>query len=780
MKFNDNQPAFELLRNIISERTQEFVFWVGAGLSRPAGIPTWSELKTFLIKEGLKDAEAKEENQKNKIKRALEAAKEQDNWLAFNIIKENIGNTLFSELIRQKLMPKKDVKPPSLYGLLWSLRPKGMLTTNLDQFASASFYKLFDESLGEITGLEAGKKRSVLNSSLKYVVNLHGKISDAETWVLTQEQLTGLLSDKYYTESINSILSSKTVIFVGLTVDDVSTGGFIENMKKSGINLSTHYWVTEKNDTRLYKWGQDNSLQIINFDADENDYSALENLFKKIASYIPKDDIPKPIISDIGRKSYSITSLDEIVHKKPEEIRLELNEYALCLLTQNPPDIIGYENLLKDYDYPITMADYVSTDPPHNIIFGYEIDGIIGNGAFSEVYSAKKKNQCYALKKFRKNNISVEGMLPCFRRGVHSMKILSENKIDGVVPYIEAYEIPPCVLMEKIEGPNLFDAVQQNILEISDKLEIAYSIVKIIRSGHKLPQRVLHRDIRPHNIMLKDYYVNSGKIIVSVLDFDLSWHKEASGLSIRPEKMDSLNYHAPEQISDSIYSNKNALVDSYGLGMTLYYLFTGKEPNRDNALRDDYAKFLLTELTRNQFASWLSLSVRLARLVYSATKYKQVERIDMGQIENELYRLHAIVVKNKECVHMELFVDEIMCRSVGYDYNWCPDKLVASKKYASGFTIALRADEVANKIFVEIVWLSSGVTGGKKIGKFLSSLMGELKSIFKNDWRYDDSKCYWDTQRFEFFASLKPNRLPDRIDSVVSSITKASERIAYD
>lgn len=48
--FNTEQPEFKLLRDIIAENTSQLVVWIGAGLSAPAGIPTWRQLKAILEK----------------------------------------------------------------------------------------------------------------------------------------------------------------------------------------------------------------------------------------------------------------------------------------------------------------------------------------------------------------------------------------------------------------------------------------------------------------------------------------------------------------------------------------------------------------------------------------------------------------------------------------------------------------------------------------------------------------------------------------------------------
>ena len=57
--------------------------------------------------------------------------------------------------------------------------------------------------------------------------------------------------------------------------------------------------------------------------------------------------------------------------------------------------------------------------------------------------------------------------------------------------------LPFCV-MNFVEGPNLKQAVDGRfVTEWTTVLEIAVQLTRIIRRAHLLPERVLHRDIRP-------------------------------------------------------------------------------------------------------------------------------------------------------------------------------------------------------------------------------------------------------------------------------------------
>ena len=225
-----------------------------------------------------------------------------------------------------------------------------------------------------------------------------------------------------------------------------------------------------------------------------------------------------------------------------------------------------FDRFCQKYDPAIYRAWYTSDKPGQNDLLGYRLIKKEAKGAFGSVYRAESAERSgLAVKVLHEDVRENPNILQSFRRGVHSMRILSEAGVNGMVPYIDASEIPAFVVMDWIDGPNLKEAVESGFLaEWSEILEASHSIIDIVRRAHRLPQRVLHRDIRPQNIMLKDYYQdpNPGRIVV--LDFDLSWHMGAEEKSVIHGST-STGYLAPEQIQRRVgVSTRHASVDSFG------------------------------------------------------------------------------------------------------------------------------------------------------------------------------------------------------------------------
>src|SRR5690606_35517164 len=108
---------------------------------------------------------------------------------------------------------------------------------------------------------------------------------------------------------------------------------------------------------------------------------------------------------------------------------------------------------------------------------------------------------------------------------------LSKSEIPGVVRLIDASEIPPSIIMEYVQGVDLQKYINDNYAgSILEKLNIFRWISEIIFECHSHERIILHRDLRPSNIMITgEYWERVTKEDIRILDFDLSWFQGASG-----------------------------------------------------------------------------------------------------------------------------------------------------------------------------------------------------------------------------------------------------------
>lgn len=744
MSFDVNQPSHRQFRETLKLNTVPVVVWAGAGLSMPSGLPNWTQLQTFLTgratdKRGRVDKVASEI-----IQAHLKLAhSEKSAWKKFEHLKQALGNADYTSSVREAFQDAGKVEIPDLYLQLWELGINGFFTLNIDRLASRAFSATKPGSaLREFEGVNSQRHADVFLSGHKFVLNLHGSIDDAQSWVFTNSEFEQLGKNPGYHNLVNACFTTRVVLFVGISAEDQAAGGHLEKLKKLGINLNNHFWLTHRNDQETVHWAGEAGLNLIFYEARNNDHSELDGFVSDLLSYIPRDQTPPPVEPPVKKeRGVVIPPSDELERQSANDIRIALNNEAKRILSSNNPNKIKeYETFLSEYGEAVYRAWSISTTKSKNHFFDYILNRQIAKGAFGQVFEATSKDGNRVAIKVLHGDIREEPhMLISFRRGVQSMRILSERHVDGMVPYLAAWEVPTSSVMELIEGPNLEDAVNANYVnDWNTRLQIARELTRIIRAAHVLPERVLHRDIRPANIMLKGYYDQSAPWELVVLDFDLSWHRDATEGSLNLATS-SNGYLSPEQIDQSRKKlTRNALIDSYGLGMTIFFLVTGLHPKVGQHLYVNWHRLLNENVCSIKCHFWESLPYRVARLINWATKDKQEERWDVTRMHGELIRLSETQKGASNVISAEMFAEEIVtrCPELLPAYIWDDQKLSAICELRSGFLIQAVGDESQKKVKLHIDWMQTGDRKFENVKKYIdSSAEKSCSCLKKGGWK---------------------------------------------
>jgi eukaryotic-like serine/threonine-protein kinase len=122
--------------------------------------------------------------------------------------------------------------------------------------------------------------------------------------------------------------------------------------------------------------------------------------------------------------------------------------------------------------------------------------------------------------------------------------------------------------MELLPGPSLKDYIdKRKFLPENEALSIIRSIAKAL--GHAHANSVVHRDVKPENIMFD--VLGAPKLT----DFGIAMHHDEHHMTLTQEGMmvGSLYYTAPEQVDGN--RDIDCRADIYSLGATLYYALTG-------------------------------------------------------------------------------------------------------------------------------------------------------------------------------------------------------------
>lgn len=735
--FDTTQSAYCALRDILAEKTMPVIAWIGSGLSTEAGLPTWIQLQKSLESSLQEKIRTVSSDRKHLLSLSVSVNRASSPWLAFQLLREALGDTSYKEAIRENLRNAHKSPIPKCYTDLWRLGLNGIISLNLDRLAARAHSELHggDQTLIQFAGIDVRSFLHVLKAPHPFILNLHGVSESEATWVLTLKELEKLKRSPGCQDFVTSCLATRTILFLGITADDISVGGYLEKLSKDGVDFGSHYWVTNRNDAQTGKWAEDCGLRLIRYKSDGQKHSALHEMLADLLRYMPTEDKPAPVAA--SRPTDPPTTLPpvgDLTRRSSEDIRQVLNSFAADVLSpQTQEAYTKYAKFSEQYDAAIYRAWYVSTKPPDNVLMGYRLCSEIARGGFGRVYEAKDKDeQEVAIKILHEDVRKNPEHLQSFRRGVRSMRILSTHNAQGMVPYLEAAEIPAFVVMELIRGPNLAEAVRSHYIEDwRTRLRVAVDLVRVIQSAHMLPERVLHRDIRPSNIMLKGYYEDPDQWKVVVLDFDLSWHIGANEQSILESSYSG--YLAPEQVVRTTKaSTRHAAVDSFGMGMTLYFLATGKDPVFAQHRHQDWSGELLRGARVTPCGVWVSLPNRYARLIEHSTKDGQAERWDMTQIRGELERLQSALKTPESVESAELVAEETVART-GYkdSYHWDEDELSASIALPTGMQVRLQGHESKRQLILTIAWESHGNEERRKVTKYLKVALEELRAILR-------------------------------------------------
>jgi hypothetical protein len=714
VQFDDQQHAFLALERILAERTSPAIAWIGAGMSAPLA-PSWVglilHLESVLEK---KNATLQSSTMRTGLASVISTKrKEGDYWLCFDLLQQQLGQTTYEAEIRSALSKADTGDIPEKYKLLWSSRIGGIVNLNLDPLAQRSFTSLFPGAQVDLyDGPEVLNLCADLRSGRHFIAHLHGRIQNSRNWIFTKPELDSFQSKQEYDALLSALLLTRTNIFLGISADDIAISRHLLRLKTLGLKCGPHYWITSRTDEATDRWAEDLGVRVIRYAATGQDHSALDACLQRLSKSVETTDerIPDPVLLNIPERD-SLPSPDELSSRATDDMRSLLNAYARSLFTKgNAEQYKAFSKFALDYDEEIHRAWFVTANPPKNIIFGYRILERVAKGAFGDVYRAESpEGNLVAIKVLREELRTDDGMLQTYRRGIRSMRILTEIGVKGIVKLIDATEIPAIAVMEWIDGPDLSEAVRKRYLkDWPTILRVAANLARVILAAHRTPENVLHRDIRPTNVMLNGYWVDPENVDVVVLDFDLSWHVSALEKSIMAKP---LGYLAPEQLhQNSPYSRRSALVDTYGYAMTLFFMVSGIDPVPEKQDHADWTDILKSKVSSKRFQSWRSLPNRVARLVFDGSQTDQSRRPDFSQISERVAVLAEIADGNVDKLSPDVIAEEIAAMSAYMEgYEWDAERLVARRSSITGVTCEVAARNPARSIDFRLEWKSAGM-----------------------------------------------------------------------
>ena len=198
----------------------------------------------------------------------------------------------------------------------------------------------------------------------------------------------------------------------------------------------------------------------------------------------------------------------------------------------------------------------------------YEILEAIGFGGMAVVYKARchRLNRLVAIKILKDELSKDEEFRNRFHAESQAVAKLNHPNIMSVHD-VSTHEGTDYIVMELIDGITLKQYMEKKgTLNWKETLHFAMQIAKALEHAHS--QGIVHRDIKPHNVMV----LKNGS--AKVTDFGIARLMSQSN-TLTKEALGSVHYISPEQAKGGRVDNRSAL---YSLGVVMYEMMTGRAP----------------------------------------------------------------------------------------------------------------------------------------------------------------------------------------------------------
>ena len=198
----------------------------------------------------------------------------------------------------------------------------------------------------------------------------------------------------------------------------------------------------------------------------------------------------------------------------------------------------------------------------------YEILEIIGTGGMAVVYKARchRLNRLVAIKILKDEYSRDEEFRRRFHHEGEAVAMLSHPNIVQVYD-VSSTNTADFIVMELIDGITLKQYMEKKgTLNWKETLHFSMQIGKALEHAHG--RGIVHRDIKPHNVMV----LKNGS--VKVTDFGIARVMSKSN-TLTKEALGSVHYISPEQAKGGWVDNRS---DLYSLSVVMYEMMTGRPP----------------------------------------------------------------------------------------------------------------------------------------------------------------------------------------------------------
>lgn len=199
----------------------------------------------------------------------------------------------------------------------------------------------------------------------------------------------------------------------------------------------------------------------------------------------------------------------------------------------------------------------------------YKVEKIIGIGGMAVVYKAVDllMKRVVAVKMLKDDIANDAQSVKRFVNESKAVAMLSHPNIVNIYD-VSVKDNVKYIVMEYVEGITLKNYMtRKEILSFREIMSYTEQILHALEHAHQ--KGIVHRDIKPQNIML----LKNG--IIKVMDFGIAKLPNAETVTMTDKAIGTVYYISPEQVSGKPIDARS---DLYALGVLMYEMATGKLP----------------------------------------------------------------------------------------------------------------------------------------------------------------------------------------------------------
>lgn len=226
----------------------------------------------------------------------------------------------------------------------------------------------------------------------------------------------------------------------------------------------------------------------------------------------------------------------------------------------------------------------------------YDIESLLGSGSAGAVYKATHigLRRTVAVKVLHDWNRASEQVVGRFKAEALAASKLDHPNVTRILDCGEEADGTLYLVMEYVEGRTLeAELAARGRFSQERAVSVTLQILGALCIAHNAG--IIHRDVKPENIMLQESHDEDGRVceLAKVCDFGIAKLYDrglgAQELTTQGLILGSPVYMAPEQIRAEACDERT---DTYGAGVTLFEMLTGRLPYEAETMAELFARKL--------------------------------------------------------------------------------------------------------------------------------------------------------------------------------------------